>query len=166
VVPDQLRPIRCSGAATIAALSKAKSFMTVNTSQIGQAIAGAILLTEDGSLRRLIAPAIGFYHANRDAMLEGLSASFKNYRDQVTWNSPEGGFFLTVRLPFAYGQEEAEVCAREYGVITMPLSFFALDDGYKEWVRLAFSNCTPDRILQGVDRFSEFVKMRLAMKMA
>jgi (S)-3,5-dihydroxyphenylglycine transaminase len=161
VVPDGEMPGGKSGAEMLDALSQAKSFATVNTSQIGQAIAGAILLSQAGSLRDLITPAIRHYRANRDAMLDSLGEAFSGYSDDVSWNRPDGGFFLTVRLPFEFGRDEAEICADEHGVLTMPLSFFALGEDSRDRVRLAFSNSDPERIRAGIERFGAFVKMRL-----
>ncbi|WP_334186708.1 aminotransferase-like domain-containing protein [Noviherbaspirillum sp.] len=160
VVPEGEMSGGQSGAEMLDALSQAKSFATVNTSQIGQAIAGAILLSEAGSLRKLITPVIHHYRTNRDAMLHSLEDTFSGYEDDVTWNRPDGGFFLTVRLPFEFGRDEAEFCANEHGVLTMPLSFFALGDDGRDRVRLAFSNSDPERIREGIARFGAFVKMR------
>lgn len=162
VMPQGEMPGGQSGAAMIGALSQAKSFMTVNTSQIGQAIAGAILLSQDGSLRDLIAPAIRHYRTNRDAMVDSLADAFSAQVGTVSWNRPDGGFFLTVGLPFEFGREEAEICAKEYGVLTMPLSFFALGEDGRDRVRLAFSNSEPERIRAGIERFGTFVKARLS----
>jgi (S)-3,5-dihydroxyphenylglycine transaminase len=142
-------------------LSQAKSFATVNTSQILQAIAGAVLLQQGCSLRRLVAPAVNFYRQNRDAMLDALEINLSAYAPQVSWNAPQGGFFLVVTLPFPFLRTEAEQCAREYRVLTMPLSFFSLGREQDRQVRLAFSNSNPDAIRAGVERFSHFVKWRI-----
>ncbi len=164
VVPAHLSRDNSSGGDMLDQLSRAKSFVTVNTSQIGQAIVGAVLLTEEGSLGRLIGPAVNFYRDNRDAMLASLETSFEGWEEKVKWNTPQGGFFLTVTLPFAFRRAEAETCARDYGVLTMPLSFFALDDGQDNCVRLAYSNTEPSNIRKGIDRFSRFVIKRLKEK--
>ncbi|MBV6325543.1 hypothetical protein [Duganella violaceipulchra] len=116
-------------------LSQAKSFAAVNTSQILQAIAGAVLLKQACSLKRLVAPAVDFYRRNRDAMLDALETNLNTYAPQVSWNAPQGGFFLVVTLPFPFLRAEAEHCAREYRVLTMPLSFFSLTNKQDREVR-------------------------------
>ncbi|MFC7518453.1 PLP-dependent aminotransferase family protein [Herbaspirillum sp. GCM10030257] len=161
VVPEGEMPGGQSGAGMLDALSQAKSFVTVNTSQIGQAIAGAILLSQACSLRDLIAPVIQHYRTNRNAMLDSLAFAFSAHKDMVSWNQPDGGFFLTLRLPFKFGREEAEICASEYGVLTMPLSFFALGEDGRNQVRLAFSNSEPEQIRTGIERLGRFVTARL-----
>ena len=142
-------------------LSQAKSFATVNTSQITQAIVGGVLLEKGGSLQGHIGPAVAFYRQNRDAMAAALEHCFAG-QEGVSWNVPEGGFFLTVTLPFRFGMEEAQMCARDYGVLLMPLSFFALDVRQDQMVRLAFSNTDPAAIQEGIERFSQFVKDMIA----
>lgn len=157
VVPEALFGEAGSGAAFVQGLAQAKSFISVNTSNITQAVVGALLLNEECSLRRVIGPALERYRENRDAMVAKLSESFAGMRGRVEWNVPAGGFFLTVKLPFKFGLKEAELCAEKYGVIVMPLAFFALDDQQDYLVRLAFSNVTPALISTGVERFERFV---------
>jgi (S)-3,5-dihydroxyphenylglycine transaminase len=162
IVPPKLFGDAARADALLEPLSKVKSFVTVNTSQIMQALVGGMLLAENGTLARVVQPALDFYRGNRDAMIESLDAEFAGYHHKVSWNRPNGGFFLTVSLPFEFGREEVERCASDYQVLTMPLSFFALDDGHDRCVRLAFSNQSQDRIRTGVRRFARFVKDRLA----
>lgn len=156
-VPECLGGDAAASAALVDKLSQAKSFVSVNTSQLTQAAVGALLLDEQCSLARRVAPAIEVYRRNRDAMVACLERHFSGMAGQVRWNVPEGGFFLTVSLPFAFGLREAEQCAGEYGVLTMPLSFFALNDEQDCRVRLAFSNVSPERIETGIARFAQFV---------
>lgn len=162
IVPERLLGSADATRSLMDRLSQAKSFVTVNTSQITQAMVGGILLEQGHSLARLVAPATAFYRRNRDAMVEALADAVPEGRD-VGWNLPAGGFFLTVSLPFDFTHEEAESCARDYGVLTMPLSFFALDDAHRRGVRLAFSNVTPERIREGVARFGRFIDDRLGV---
>ena len=154
VVPDRL----CRGQPLFDALVQAKSFVSVNTSQLTQAVVGGVLLSQGGSLTAHVRAATAHYRANRDAMLAALETEFADCADAVRWNRPEGGFFLVVSLPFAFGQSETQRCARDYGVLVMPLSFFALDCADDCRVRLAFSYAAPERIREGVARFARFVR--------
>ncbi len=141
-------------------LSKVKSLTTVTTSPLVQAVAGGILLENGGSLRPLVGEKLPFYRANRDRMLACLEESFGGLAPAVRWNRPAGGFFLTVDLPFEFGAAEVEACARDYGVIVCPMSFFALSGGRERQVRLSFSYVTPEQIEDGVRRFARFVRER------
>jgi (S)-3,5-dihydroxyphenylglycine transaminase len=143
-----------------AELSKIKSLTTVNTSTVVQAIAGGILLAAGGSLRPLVAEKLPFYRANRDRMLACLEASLGGV-DGVRWNRPEGGFFLSMTLPFEFTDECLTACARDYGVIVCPLRFFALTPGRERQVRLSFSYVDEERIAEGIDRFARFVRERI-----
>jgi len=141
-------------------LSKIKSLTTVNTSTVVQAIAGGILLEAGGSLRPLVEEKLPFYRANRDRMLACLEAALGG-AGGVRWNRPEGGFFLTVTLPFEFTDECLTACARDYGVIVCPLRFFALTPGRERQVRLSFSYVDEERIAEGIDRFARFVRERI-----
>lgn len=160
-VPERLFDGEGDGADLVARLSQAKSFVSVNTSQLTQAMVGAVLLDEDCTLERRVAQARDLYRSNRDHMLARLDEKFSRFGSAISWNRPEGGFFLTMRLPFAFGQREAEVCAGDYGVLVLPLSFFALDRSQDCSIRLAFSNVSHAQIDSGIERLYAFVRDRI-----
>lgn len=143
-----------------AELSKVKSLTTVNTSTVVQAIAGGILLESEGSLRSLVEAKLPFYRGNRDRMLGALEETLGDL-DGVRWNRPEGGFFLTLTLPFDFTDDDLTVCARDYGVIVCPMRFFALTPGRERQVRLSFSYVTEEQIADGIGRFARFVRDRV-----
>jgi (S)-3,5-dihydroxyphenylglycine transaminase len=146
---------------TLAAeLSKVKSLTTVTTPPLLQAIVGGILLETGGSLAPLMREKLPFYRGNRDRMLACLERELGDLAPAVRWNRPEGGFFLTVDLPFEFGEEHVRACAREHGVILCPMSFFALTPGRERQVRLSFSYVSEDQIEEGVGRFARFVRER------
>jgi (S)-3,5-dihydroxyphenylglycine transaminase len=148
---------------TLAAeLSKVKSLTTVTSSPVVQAVVGAALLDNGGSLRRLVEGKLPFYRGNRDSMLAALERELGGLAG-VRWNRPEGGFFLTLNLPFEFDEECLQSCARDHGVIVCPMSFFALAGGREREVRLSFSYVTPEQIEEGIRRFAAFVKGRLAL---
>jgi (S)-3,5-dihydroxyphenylglycine transaminase len=158
VVPDTLFGDAVAARALVAELGERKSFLTVNTSQLNQALIGGILLSENGTLNRLVSPQRDHYRRNRDLMLSALSDEFSGNDSGVRWNRPEGGFFLIMDLPFRFGEEEVLYCARERHVIPMPLSFFCLSGIYKESIRLAFSNVESTHIAEGVARLGQFIR--------
>lgn len=142
-----------------AALSRVKSLISVNTSPIVQAIAGGMLLRSGGSLEPIVAPKRNAYRARRDAMLAALDRHFGG--GPVSWSSPQGGFFLTMTLPFEFGPVELRQCAADYGVIVAPMRFFGLTATRTTQVRLSFSYVDPERIAVGVQRLAHFVHDRL-----
>lgn len=161
VADQQILPFTSTGVHYLAEeLSKVKSFTTVSTSGLLQAIAGGFLLENECSLRSPIQEKVAFYKANRDVMLRCLAEHFGQdplLKDRVSWNFPQGGFFLSVNLPFAFTRERLQICAERYGVICCPMSFFSLLGRYKNQVRLSFSYISQDEIVQGIAQFWKFV---------
>lgn len=142
-------------------LSKVKSLTTVTTSPLVQAVVGALLLENGGSLRRVVDGKLPFYRGNRDRMVACLEKELGGL-DGVRWNRPEGGFFLTVWVPFDFDDDCLTVCARDYGVIVCPMSYFSLSGGRERQVRLSFSYVTDEQIEEGIARFARFVRDRTA----
>jgi (S)-3,5-dihydroxyphenylglycine transaminase len=142
-----------------AELSKVKSLTTVNTSPLLQAAAGGILLASGGSLRELVRRKLPFYRRNRDLMVQCLTAQLDGL---VSWNRPAGGFFITLDLPFEFDADCLEECARDFGVICCPMTFFSLTAGRERQVRLSFSYVSPAEIDEGIARFARFVRHRAA----
>ncbi|TKC90357.1 PLP-dependent aminotransferase family protein [Trinickia terrae] len=157
VVPKQLFGSAAAAGRLRAELSERKSFVTVNTSQVTQALVGGVLLNEDASLARLVEAPRAHYRRNRDTLLSALETAFGERRGEVAWNRPEGGFFLSVTLPFDFGERETIECARDHGVIVMPMTFFSLDATRRREVRLAFSNAGVADIEAGVARLARYV---------
>ncbi|MER8537419.1 hypothetical protein NKH61_32920 [Mesorhizobium sp. M1005] len=147
--------------ARIAGLVQRKSFVSLNTSQITQAIVAGLLIEQGASLRDWIRPALHWYRANRDVMLYRLDSMFSPFSDQIQWNRPAGGFFLTLALPFRFGSESATECAMRDNDIVMPLSFFASDNSQDCRIRLAFSAATPEQIRTGVTGLGRYVARRM-----
>jgi (S)-3,5-dihydroxyphenylglycine transaminase len=164
VVPETLFGDAAASREFVRQVGERKSFLTTNTSQFNQALVGGVLLAEQGSLRRIIQPALEHYRRNRDVLIDCLTAAFAKERERIFWNHPHGGFFLSMELPFEFCHSEVVDCAREYDVIPMPMSFFALDGSQRTRVRFAFSNIMPEAIEQGIERFARFVDGRLASR--
>jgi (S)-3,5-dihydroxyphenylglycine transaminase len=80
----------------------------------------------------------------------------------VRWNRPAGGFFLTVHLPFVVDDAALQECARDYGVIVCPMSYFSLTGGRERQVRLSFSYVTEAQIEEGISRFARFVQEKIS----
>lgn len=163
LVADQ-EVVSAHGRTSLAAeLSKVKSLTTVTSSPVVQAVVGASLLDNGGSLKRLVEGKLPFYRGNRDCMVAALERELGGLPG-VRWNRPEGGFFLTLNLPFDFDEECLQACARDHGVIVCPMSFFSLAGGREREVRLSFSYVTPEQIEDGIRRFAAFVKGRLKGK--
>ncbi len=145
-------------------LSMIKSMVTVNTSAVSQAVIAGKLLRCDFSLARANERETATYLANMRRLLAGLQGRFPATDDparRVTWNSPTGGFFAVVTLPFAADDELMEYSAREHGVLWTPMSHFYAGQGGTHQARLACSQLTTEEIDTGLDRFAALVADRL-----
>jgi len=91
----------------------------------------------------------------RDAMLAALE---QEAPEGMSWNEPEGGYFLWLDLPD--GVDAAALLARgeEAGVTFVKGSDFYLDGGGTSAARLAFSFATADEIGEGVARLAGLVR--------
>src|SRR5215472_7897281 len=140
-------------------LSKIKSMVTVNTSAVSQAMIGGKLLEHDCSMVTANERETAVYQRNLRHVLDGLRRRFIGTGSPLTvsWNTPRGGFFVVVTLPFAATDELLERSARDYRVLWTPMSHFYAGHSALPHVRLACSQLTPDQIETGLDRFAAFV---------
>lgn len=144
--------------------SQAKSFITLNTPQYNQAIVGGFLLNNECSLKEILKANINFYENNRNILLGSFRKYFLDLPDQLSWNNPEGGFFIVLKLPFEFDVGEMELCARQYGVIVVPISCLSMGDEWKQFVRFSFSYIDPEEIDTGVQRFRSYIERKLGLK--
>lgn len=145
-------------------LSMIKSMLTVNTSAVSQAVIAGKLLLNGFSLAKANDRETATYLVNMRRLLAGLARRFPASADpatQVRWNTPTGGFFAVVTLPFAADDELVEYSAREHGVLWTPMSHFYAGNGGSRQARLACSQLSGDEIETGLDRFTALVADRL-----
>lgn len=143
-------------------LKKTKSFTTVNTSTLLQAMAGSYLHTRNYSLLEANEKKIASLREKRDTMISALADQFPGSHHRpvsIKWNKPVGGFFLVLDLPFKVTQEYLSLCVGKYSVIFCPMSFFCINEETgSHQIRLAFSNVSPGKIAQGIERLAAFIK--------
>jgi (S)-3,5-dihydroxyphenylglycine transaminase len=157
LVADQtVRDGACERGGLAQEIAKAKSMITVNTSPICQAIIGGMLLEHGGSLRRLGEVNGRFYRGNLRRLLESLERHLQDL--PVAWTRPDGGFFVTLRLPVVVNAALLERSASEFGVLWTPMSQFHLDASGDHQLRLSCSYLAPDQIDEGVARLADFLR--------
>ncbi len=161
VVADQ-RILAPDGAVRLLAdeLSKIKSMTTVNTPSITQALIGGMLLRSGCRLRQANAGRIALYRSKLDTLLAALDQYFPLPRRAelgIDWNRPDGGFFLVLTVPFAADDRALARCARQYQVLWTPMSYFYLDGGGRNQLRLSCSYLSVSEIGEGIRRLCEFV---------
>jgi (S)-3,5-dihydroxyphenylglycine transaminase len=146
-------------------VSKAKSLTSINTSPLMQATLASILIENNHSLRSHAMLISAHYREKRDALLVAMRNHFSeapNAPQGVSWNRPEGGFFVTVNLPFEFSMSLVEECAATTGVIIAPMSLFAFSTARFCAIRVSFSAVALEDIDEGVARLASFVRERQA----
>ncbi|MFE9425695.1 aminotransferase class I/II-fold pyridoxal phosphate-dependent enzyme [Kitasatospora sp. NPDC006697] len=138
-------------------LAKLKSMLTVNTSPIAQSVIGGKLLANDFSLRAANTREREVYARNLSQVLDGLRERFAG-EPGIGWNTPAGGFFLLLRVPFAAGDELLERCAEEFRVLWTPVHHFYADARPRPVMRLSFSHLQPEEIDEALNRLAEFIR--------
>jgi len=163
VVADQTVADDSGGFSMLASyLGRIKSMITVNTPAIAQAVMGGKLLLSDFSLAKANERETAHYLGNMRRLLDGLARRFPDAGGSgVSWNSPTGGFFAVVTLPFPADDDLMEYSARVHGVLWTPMSHFYAGTGGSHQARLACSQMTPEQLDEGLDRFAALVADRL-----
>jgi (S)-3,5-dihydroxyphenylglycine transaminase len=137
-------------------LSWIKSYVSVASSPITQAILGGFLLEQEYRLSTWVEPRRLRVQQNRNAMLQALRTQAEHTSLDLAWSEPEGGFFLRAVVPFDFGTQEFLRCASDSGVVVMPMNFFSPAQSFPREIRLAFSNSTPAQIETGIARLASF----------
>lgn len=146
-------------------VSKTKGYITVNTPSIIQAMFGGMLHQHNFSLKKMNKEKVLGMKEKRNYLLKCLEETFNtknnSWSNEVKWNYPKGGFFIRVKLPFEVGKEEVVECAEKFKVIFTPMSFFYLNEGGENELRLAFSNLSLEEIKIGIDRLADYIKNKI-----
>lgn len=141
-------------------LSLIKSLITVNTSPVCQAIVGGMLLSSEGSFKVLARDKGMFYRSAMEHLLAALDRHIdSDFRTRygITWNRPDGGFFVRVRLPFCVDENLLHESAGQFGVLWTPMRNFYMTDAGNNDIRLSCSYLSKALIEEGAARFSRFL---------
>jgi (S)-3,5-dihydroxyphenylglycine transaminase len=142
-------------------LAKIKSMVTVNTPPVSQAVIAGMLLACQGRISELNMEAAAYYANAMKATLRRLDQCFPAKRRAalgVRWNEPDGGFFLTMRVPFVAGNSALTRSAEDFGVIWTPMSYFYPHGGGDRTIRLSVSYLTEEEITEGITRLGNFIE--------
>jgi (S)-3,5-dihydroxyphenylglycine transaminase len=146
-------------------LVKVKSMVTVNTSSLSQAVVAGALLAARGKLADYNAQLVDHYDTAMRLVLEHLERKLPAGRlgaPGVSWNRPEGGFFLRLNVPFTADDAALTRSATDFGVIWTPMSYFYPDGGGEHSIRLSISHLTAREIDEGTSRLARFIESESA----
>src|SRR5690606_35859131 len=85
----------------------------------------------------------------RDTLLAALDTHLGSY---ATWTEPEGGIFVWVTLPEHINTWDMVKDAIDHQVIYVPGGEFSVNGGYKNTMRLNFSNVSVANLSEGIRR--------------
>jgi (S)-3,5-dihydroxyphenylglycine transaminase len=144
-----------------AKLKALKSQISVNTSGWSQAVIGGFLLSQNYSLNQHLQPVISQYGKQRNA-LERALVNHLGSLTGVSWMVPQGGFFARVDLPFSVSANDVFECAKDHGVLFMPISFFCLDpQPWQQAIRLSFSYYSQPKLELAVQRLAQWIEAKI-----
>lgn len=165
MIADQLIQHEENQVALSDLMAKTKGYITVNTSSINQAILGGVLIKNGFSLKTMNKEKVVSMKRKRNLMLSSLEKflNVKNapWANAISWNIPDGGFFITISLPFKVDKNEVAFCAGNYQVIFTPMSFFYFNKGGSNEIRLAFSNIPDKKIENAIKNLTMYFKHKI-----
>jgi 2-aminoadipate transaminase len=95
------------------------------------------------------------YKTQCHLMIEMIREKFP---ESVDYTVPEGGMFIWLTLPDGISSIEAFEQALKEGVAVLPGTPFYTDGGGGNTIRLNFSNSTEQKIITGMERFSNVLR--------
>lgn len=111
-----------------------------------------------GLLDKQVRTNIAHYRAKRDFMLEQLERYFP---EEVTWNRPEGGFFVFVHLPEDWDAAELFQNAVKKNVAFVTGRPFFVDGSGRNTFRLSYSQAGLEDIEAAINTIGALIKDRL-----
>ncbi|WP_024832494.1 PLP-dependent aminotransferase family protein [Ruminiclostridium josui] len=139
-------------------LKKVKSFITVNSSVILQAMLGAVLEKENYSLKALCKPKVESCMKNRNILIDTIGRCIGH---GLNWQKPLGGFFMSLDIPFSLTDSLILECVEKYSVIVCPMYMFCINKSQgTNQIRIAFSNLTEKQIEDGLERLAKFIRSK------
>lgn len=142
----------------ISKLVQAKQGADLHTSTFLQMVANDIC--QRGILRQHVKRIRATYRERRDAMLDAMAEFFP---EEVKWTHPQGGLFLWVKTPEKVNTLELFKMAVAEKVAYVPGNSFYPDDDPEglHTMRLNFSYCKPEVIVEGIRRLGNALKKAL-----
>ncbi|HQJ61413.1 MAG TPA: PLP-dependent aminotransferase family protein, partial [bacterium] len=110
---------------------------------------------EKGYFEKNLKSTIRLYGKKKEVMMQ----SFEKYMPEgVTWTNPEGGLFLFVYLPEHMDAQKLFLTAVENNVAFVIGQVFHCDGSGINTMRINFSFCDDEKIVEGVKRLAAAIK--------
>ena len=129
-----------------------KQSTDVHTANLNQAIV-------DQFLRRNLLPAhISNICEGYKEKMEKMLYCLESFPDSVRFTRPEGGLFIWAELPERLDSVKLLSSAVERKVAYVPGTYFCVDGGHMNTLRLNFSNSSVSQIDTGMNTLNELVR--------
>jgi 2-aminoadipate transaminase len=142
-------------------LLQAKQAADLHSPGFNQRVVAEVM--KDDFLDRHVPTIRALYKSQRDAMLAALE---KEMPPGVSWNRPDGGMFLWLRLPEVNGQGMSAVellpKAVDQGVAFVPGAAFYAGQGDSRTLRLSFTTPSVSEIQQGIATLAQAIKEQMS----
>lgn len=135
-------------------LLQAKQAADLHTPSFNQRMVAEVL--KDNFLERHVPTIRALYKSQRDAMLAALDTHLAN--SGVTWNKPDGGMFLWLKLPKGMNASKLLPKAVERNVAFVPGSAFYADAPQLNTLRLSFVTASVEQIHTGIAALAIVIK--------
>jgi len=131
----------------------AKQASDLHSNYLSQRIAYQYLLQQniDDHIRKICT----VYKTQCQRMIDIIREKFPG---SVRYTVPEGGMFIWLTLPDGISSTEVFDAALRVGVAVLPGTPFYTDGGGGNTIRLNFSNSTEEKIITGMERFSDVLR--------
>ena len=97
------------------------------------------------------------YKSKMQLMLKSL----EEFPDDVAFTRPQGGLFIWAELPGHMDTVSLLSKAVERKVAYVPGTYFCVDGGHLNTLRLNFSNSTPDQIVSGMSVLNDLIRSEI-----
>ena len=118
-----------------------------------------ILLKYNYSIKKYNQPKIAAFKEKRDVMMHELNKHINNFPLPISYNIPQGGFFLELIVPFSISKEQLNCAINKYNIIFCPMWFFYNTQTHttkNNSIRLSFSKPTQENIIKGISYMFDF----------
>ena len=139
-------------------LLQAKQAADLHTPSFNQRMVAEVL--KDNFLDRHVPTIRALYKSQRDAMLSALDQHLAG--SGVTWNTPDGGMFLWLKLPPGMNAAELLPKAVARNVAFVPGAAFYADAPQHHTLRLSFVTASVDQINVGVAALAHTIRESIA----
>ena len=132
-----------------------KQSTDVHTANLNQAVV-------DQYLRRNLLPEhISSICEGYGAKMRRMLGCLEQFPDGVAFTRPEGGLFIWAELPEGMDTVKLLSAAVEKKVAYVPGTYFCVDGGHMNTLRLNFSNSTPEQIDTGMSVLNDLIRSQM-----